>query len=432
VFEDGICRELYAGGAFTMAGDVPANRIAKWDGEQWSALGNGMGNGSVDALAGFNTQTTGPGLFAGGSFRAAGGELAVSIAEWTNTGVAIRWTDVGNGTTHKVLFAGGLFTAAGSVPANDIAKWDGTNWFALDVGIDSVVNALAIFDDPPFPVLHAGGQFTSAGGVPTNNIAQWDDDQWSAVGSGIGGGSGPFVSALTFDSAGPALYVGGQFTSAGSVSANNVAKWNGTNWSALGDGMDGPVLALTMFDDGTGPALYAGGAFTIAGGVTANGVAKWNGTNWSPLGSGVAGFTPAVHSLTAFQDGTGAAVLFAGGSFDTADGVYVSNIARWDGTHWSALGAGVDNVVDALTTFNDGSGLALYAGGEFTIAGTVTANRIAKWDLRQWSALGSGMDNVVDAITVFDDGSGLALYAGGEFTLAGGVSVNKIAKWNCP
>ena len=37
---------LYAGGEFTTAGGVSANRIAKWDGNSWTALGSGM-NASV-------------------------------------------------------------------------------------------------------------------------------------------------------------------------------------------------------------------------------------------------------------------------------------------------------------------------------------------------------------------------------------------------
>ncbi|MFH0983162.1 MAG: hypothetical protein V2A79_16705, partial [Planctomycetota bacterium] len=49
-------------------------------------------------------------------------------------------------------------------------------------------------------------------------------------------------------------------------------------------GMNDYVWALTVFDDGTGPALYAGGGFTTAGGVSANYIAKWNGTQWSALG----------------------------------------------------------------------------------------------------------------------------------------------------
>ncbi len=46
-------------------------------------------------------------------------------------------------------------------------------------------------------------------------------------------------------------------------------------WSALGSGTNGFVRALAVFDDGTGPAVYVGGQFTTAGGVPANFIAKW-------------------------------------------------------------------------------------------------------------------------------------------------------------
>jgi len=41
--------------------------------------------------------------------------------------------------------------------------------------------------------------------------------------------------------------------------------------------MNNQVFALATFDDGSGggPALYAGGQFTTAGGVAANYIAKW-------------------------------------------------------------------------------------------------------------------------------------------------------------
>jgi hypothetical protein len=41
-FDDGTSPALYAGGEFAIAGDVAANRIAKWDGTQFSTLGTGM------------------------------------------------------------------------------------------------------------------------------------------------------------------------------------------------------------------------------------------------------------------------------------------------------------------------------------------------------------------------------------------------------
>jgi len=37
--------KLIAGGAFTTAGGVDANKIASWDGSSWSPLGSGMGGG---------------------------------------------------------------------------------------------------------------------------------------------------------------------------------------------------------------------------------------------------------------------------------------------------------------------------------------------------------------------------------------------------
>src|SRR5262249_44912063 len=66
-WDDGHGPALYAGGSFTSAGGVAANRIAKWDGSSWSALGTGMNNSSVDALA-VHDDGTGPALFAGGGF----------------------------------------------------------------------------------------------------------------------------------------------------------------------------------------------------------------------------------------------------------------------------------------------------------------------------------------------------------------------------
>ena len=450
VFDDGTGQALYAGGWFTTAGGGEANRIAKWDGTQWSALGLGMGGPSpyVHALTVFD-DGTGPTLYAGGAFTTAGGMPANRIAKWDGT----QWSALGGGMdnwvyaltvfddgTGPALYAGGNFTAAGGVPANYIAKWDGTQWSALGSGMNSTVRQLTVFDDGSGPALYAGGAFTTAGGVPANCIAKWDGTQWSALGLGMGGPS-PSVQALTVfdDGSGPALYAGGNFIAAGGVQANYVAKWDGTQWTALGSGMNSGVGALTVFDDGTGPALYAGGWFTTAGGGEAKRIAKWNGTQWSALGLGMAGNSPCVFALTVFDGGAGPA-LYAGGRFATAGGAPADSIAKWDGTQWSALGDrnGVNARVRAVTVFDDdGEGpqpAALYAGGEFTMAGGVPANAIAKWNGTQWSALGSGVLGggypYVYALTVFDDGTGPALYAAGGFATAGGVPANGIAKWN--
>ena len=80
--------------------------------------------------------------------------------------------------------------------------------------------------------------------------------------------------------------------------------------------------------------------------------------------------------------------LYIGGRFSIAGDAVCSSVAKWDGTTWSALGAGVVGRVYALAVDESGN---LYAGGGFTTAGGVSANRIAKWDGSAWSALGSGL-----------------------------------------
>jgi len=83
------------------------------------------------------------------------------------------------------------------------------------------------------------------------------------------------------------LYAGGSFSSAGNITATNVARWNlaAKTWTPLGAGVLGQVNAIAPGPDGQ---IYVGGYFTRAGGVSAQYVARWNPINatWSALGSG--------------------------------------------------------------------------------------------------------------------------------------------------
>jgi ubiquitin-protein ligase len=282
-------------------------------------------------------------------------------------------------------------------------------WSAFSTGMNETVTALAIGPDS---TLYAGGLFTTAGGVTANRIAKWNGSAWSALGSGMD----IDVNALAIGPDGT-LYAGGQFTTAGGSTTNRIAKWNGSAWSALGSGMDSTVSALAIGPDGT---LYAGGQFTTAGGVAANYIAKWNGSAWSALGSGMNG---TVRVLAIGPDGT----LYAGGQFTTAGGSTTNYIAKWNGSAWSALGSGMGSAIEvsALAIGPDGT---LYAGGAFTTAGGVAANYIAKWNGSAWSALGSGMNGTVRALAIGPDGT---LSAGGLFTTAGGLALSdRVAQWN--
>jgi hypothetical protein len=450
VFDDGTGQALYVGGTFDIAGGVVANNVAKWNGSKWSFLGSGT-DGPVTALTVFD-DGTGPALYAGGQFLHAGGVVVNYVAKWDGS----SWSALGSGVDDRVnafavfddgggpaLYAGGYLVIAGGVVANYVAKWDGSAWSALGSGIGGggVVHALTVFDDGAGPALYGGGDFTTAGGVAAKNIARWDGSAWSALGSGVASSLGAmtWVSALAVfdDGNGPRLYVGGRFDLAGGVAASRIARWDGASWSPLGSGTDMPVDALAVFDDGSGPGLYAGGRFDLAGGISASRIARWDGSAWSALGSGIGRSTGSaflVDALAVFDDGTGPA-LVAGGSFNIAGGLVVKAIASWKDSTWSSLGSGLNDSVFALTVFDDGGGAALYAGGRFTSAGGAPASHVAKWDGSTWSALGGGVavmffTDGVEALTVFDDGSGPALYAGGSFTAAGGLMANNIARWD--
>lgn len=454
VFDDGGGVALYAGGFFTTAGGAPANRIAKWDGGNWTALGSGMNNLGVSALAVFD-DGGGAALYAGGDFTNAGNAAPNRIAKWNGT----NWTAlVGilgitaavNGSVNamtvfddgsgEALFVGGTFTVAGDVAANRIARWDGSSWSALGSGLVGVnsgnfqigVRALAVFDDGSGPALFVGGEFFSAGGLLTNKIAKWDGTSWSALGSGLSGSSSsnPVYALATFDDGnGPALYVGGQFSMAGGAPASNIAKWDGSSWTAVGNGVNTTVSVLRAFDDGSGAALYVGGSFTNVGGLPIERIARWDGASWGPVGPG---FNGSVSALSVFDDGNGEQ-LFAGGSFSSAGLTQVRNIAKWNGTFWEGLGSGTNRVVRALIVFDDGSGDALYAAGNFTST-PVVSNKIARWDGSAWSALGGGIGTSSSSQSgaLALGGFKEALYVGGQFLDAIDSGDNYLAKWSCP
>ncbi len=68
--------KLIAGGLFTAAGEVSANKIAAWNGFSWSPLGMGT-DGVVSNLTVYDNR-----LIASGGFSHAGGIDCSRIAQW--------------------------------------------------------------------------------------------------------------------------------------------------------------------------------------------------------------------------------------------------------------------------------------------------------------------------------------------------------------
>ena len=75
-------------------------------------------------------------------------------------------------------------------------------------------------------------------------------------------------------------------TSAGGTLVRHVAKWDGTNWSSPGSGIDGPVEALGANRE----MVFVGGNFVKAGLNYSANFAIWHAFNASPTEASVAYF----------------------------------------------------------------------------------------------------------------------------------------------
>ena len=288
------------------------------------------------------------------------------------------------------IVVAGVFTACGGAVANRVAAFDPSTgaWSSLGSGLENGVNGIAQAIDIAGSDIYIGGDFTLAGTVPAARVARWNGSAWSSLGTGAanGVGGGP-VQAIAVTAG--VVYVAGDFNAAGGNPANRIARWNGSAWSTLGSGTSNGVGAGVRALAVDGGDLYAGGFFTTAGGNAANWVARWNGSAWSSLGSGSAnGVNGFVNALLVTTPG----VLLAAGNFNLAGGATANRVARWSGGAWSSLGTGAENGVGPGGT---GSSLAqlggeVLVGGTFTVAGTTTALRVARWNGSAFSALEIG------------------------------------------
>lgn len=329
--------ELYVGGKFTDAGGITnADGIAKWNGSTWSAVSPSTAqiNGEVFAIA------------------VAGGKV----------------------------YAGGTFDNAGTSGADNLAVWNGTSWepfCTLPAQTIGNVKALQVIG----PTLYVGGDFQNGAGIATADYLLACDLSSGTPSATTVDPAHPFsgpVKALTATSDGT-LYAGGRFGNLENIAAaDNVAYLpEGGTWQPMGSGggtcgcaLDAYVRGLTA----NGTDVFVGTEGSNVDGIPqADHVAKWDGSEWSAVGSntsGTDGWFPAatnIHDLASVGSN-----VFATGTFQNANGnARADNIAWFDGTKWQPVGS---NGAGNGPWVGEGSALALFdqrlfATGNFTSAG---------------------------------------------------------------
>ncbi|MFO1078811.1 MAG: hypothetical protein U1E73_13900 [Planctomycetota bacterium] len=316
------------------------------------------------------------------------------------------WDPDGPGPAAERLVLAGTFVQAGNRPCANLVSWDpATGTFAdLGGGANATIEAVAVL---PNGDLVVAGQFTAAGGVAANRIARFDGSAFHALADGLDGA----VHALCVQPNGD-LVAGGQFHASGAVAVDLVARWDGVSWS--------PLPGLTGSAAGVRALCQTANGDLVAGGDLANGnIARWNGASWSPLGVGT---SAGVWALLPLPNGD----LVVGGAFATAGGLSSVGIARWDGAQWSAFPS-LGSSAYALLREANGD---LVVGGFFTQAGNVYSQHVARWDGAQWQAMYYGLSYGTFGVRTLAR-IGAHLVAGGDFgqALPNGTA-RGLARWD--
>ncbi len=338
--------DLIVGGRGLKANMEPMSLVLRWDGVSAGYIGRGT-DGAI-----FDFETYNGDLIAAGEFGTIGGVFSPGIArlsqgEWQPMG-----SGPGVGLLHDLALLDGSLIASGAFGA---ARWDGQAWHPF--GFTSVDAML----------VHEGSLYAALGLTGPNTVGRWNPESqaWDLVGPFP---EQVFISALTVHN--------GDLVAGGFGNAANAWRWDGAAWLPLGGPMG--LGALHTFAVYNGELIAGGfipGTFTNI----LNGLARFNGTDWVAVGGGMfqnnSEWSLFVSDLLVHNG-----VLLVAGGFTHAGqpgfgGIEAGNIASWNGTSWSALGAGTNDPTLSLHPH----GGEVHVGGWFHKAGGKPAGHWARW-----------------------------------------------------
>jgi len=298
------------------------------------------------------------------------------------------------------------------------------NWYRIGPDFTSSPYANRIYEITEIngKMYAVGSSWNGMGSPPDSDYApavyEYDGTNWVKLGGGFTSSQYVVYDVRSIVEYNGEIYIGGYFLVNG-TGASSIAKWDDSNnlWQPVGGTPNGSINELTVY----GGKLYAGGNFEQIGAVTGlNNIASWDGTTWSAVGTGLSisttGIEDQVKVMTVYNG-----KLIVGGTFSTAGGELVHNIASWDGTAWSYLnghpvngGGGIgsasvnDICVRTLQEFNGN----LYIGGYLTkyynnsyTSSTVVPNNLVVWNGTTFSAPAKATPsmNTIEGMTVFNN-----------------------------
>ncbi len=315
----------------------------------------------------------------------------------------------------RVLVMGGNFgTVIGSADQQAIATWNGTEWRGLGPTFGyGNVQAIENLDLGDGAQVHVGGGFISAGASGVNNIAKWTGSGWENLGQGIRGVPSSFasqgsVTALTtqMTNAGPQLLIGttGDFMPAG------ILRRESGVWAQQLSGLSFTtcVNAFENIDSGNGPELYS--LIKFATPI----LWKFGGASWQGVTSPTVSWT-GPYAMKTFNDGAGDALYVCGGVRGGSPCVF-----RRVGQTWQTIATGVttrvttvDSTGMCLATWPVDGTERLMMGGTwyFDVPTPARFATLFWWDGATWNEFEPRPPGVVADLTVHDFGNGPTLVA---------------------
>lgn len=272
---------LYIGGSFTNAGDASGDFLVYYDGSSLNSIDTGVPNGGVEALAvsgnrvylgggftnlenvngdyiaytdgsTFTTIQTGLSstvfslatrsdgdIIAGGNFTNAPGDRIVNISIQTNHFYGTAFTDESNITVNDDIY--------GIAQDSDEALYivgDFNHLLKIKNGIGELLgnehsgDARAIAIDPTTGNIWVSGT--------SGMLLYWNGQRETTVVTSTTDN----INAIAFDSSG-GLYVGGNFTTIGSLTATGLAYYSGGVWSMVDIDLPASSAVQTILIDGS-------------------------------------------------------------------------------------------------------------------------------------------------------------------------------------
>ncbi|QYK47859.1 MAG: hypothetical protein KF838_13840 [Phycisphaeraceae bacterium] len=411
-------------GNFSRLGFPLANGIARFDGNDWVAMGDGLQGGTVTGVTSWDHDadaSTPPRLVACGSFNKSGAANLNRVAMFDGA----RWVSLGDNVgaqahsiaayTHVTTGREELLAAAsGPLGYNDNSRFrafDGSQWRDAGDKRDFIASAAALqrwdpdgpLSDPPAALALITNEYDTPRVEP--GLFIWNGEQWRVV------AQAPWVSESVQatwnrdgDGTSRPVIAHVRINEYQTDEHRDLILWDGITWETHSLGLKARYInALAQWDpDGSGPQaplLVIGGAFNtpIPGAPDAVNIVAWDGQQLVSLGEGLRsyGAWSGVRGITTWDpddDGPLPAELIAYGAILGSGADSFGSVARFDGNQWMPLGDGVfplsssgslDIVSKALAWDPDGAGpmpSELLLLGNFALTPGGSKVPLAKWN----------------------------------------------------